>query len=51
MVHVLRSDGSLNDMASYARTRDAAKTIAARELQAGNPEAGTVTIEGNDEVL
>ena len=44
MVHVLRSDGSLNDMASYARTRDAAKTIATRELQADNPEAETVAI-------
>jgi hypothetical protein len=46
MVHVLRSDGSLNDIASCARTRDAAKTIAARELHADNPEAGTVAIEG-----
>ena len=46
VIYVLPSDGSLNDMASYARTRDAAKTIAARELHADNPEAGTVAIEG-----
>ena len=32
MWRVLRSDGSLSDMASYARARDAAKTIAAREV-------------------
>jgi hypothetical protein len=38
-------------MASYARTGDAAKTIAARELQPDNPEAGTVAIAGNDEAL
>ena len=51
MVHVLRSDGSLNDMASYASARDAEQTIAARELHADNREAGTVAIEGNDEAL
>ena len=51
MWRVLRSDGSLSDMASYARARDAAKTIAARELQADNPEAPTVAIEGNDEAV
>jgi hypothetical protein len=38
-------------LASYARARDAAKTIAARELQADNPEAPTVAIEGNDETV
>ena len=39
------------DMASYVRARDAAKTIEARELQADNPEAPTVAIEGDDEAV